>query len=67
MKGEEKVLYEKERETDGRWKRERERWEAQERKNRRDHRQERNLTRILDTVLGEKEKKGTSQIGNLGN
>ena len=47
--------------------RERERWEAQERKNRRDHRQERNLTRILDTVLGEKEKKGTSQIGNLGN
>ena len=47
--------------------RERERWEAQERKNRRDHRQERNLTRILGTVLGEKEKKGTSQIGNLGN
>ena len=41
--------------------------EAKERENRRDHRQERNLTRILDTVLGEKEKKGTSQIGNLGN
>ena len=46
---------------------ERERWEAQERKNRRDHRQERNLTRILDTVVGEKEKKGPRQIGNLGN
>ena len=43
------------------------RWEAEERKNRRDHRQERNLTRILDTVVGEKEKKGPRQIGNLGN
>ena len=66
MKGEEKVLYEKERETDGRWKRERGGRQKKE-KNRRDHRQERNLTRILGTVLGEKEKKGTSQIGNLGN
>ena len=47
--------------------RERERWEAQERKNRRDHRHERNLTRILTTVLGEKEKKGHGQIGNLSN
>ena len=47
--------------------RERERWEAQERKNRRDHRQERNLTRILAKVVGEKEKKGPRQIGNLGN
>ena len=46
---------------------ERERWEAQERKNRRDHRQERNLTRILATVVGEKEKTGPRQIGNLGN
>ena len=36
-------------------------------KNRRDHRQERNLTRILATVVGEKEKKGPRQIGNLGN
>ena len=40
---------------------ERERWEAQERKNRRDHRQERNLTRNLATVVGEKEKTGSRQ------
>ena len=46
---------------------ERERWEAQERKNRRDHRQERNLTRILATLVGEKEKKGPRQTGKLGN
>lgn len=35
---------------------ERERREAKERENRRDLRQERNLTRILATVIGEKEK-----------
>ena len=60
-------MRERERERE-RWEvEERERWEAEERKNRRDHRQERNLTRILDTVVGEKEKKGPRQIGNLGN
>ena len=35
--------------------------EAEERKSRRDHRQERNLTRILATVVGEKEKTGPRQ------
>lgn len=35
--------------------------EAEERENRRDRRQERNLTRILVTVVGEKEKTGPRQ------
>ena len=39
----------------------RERWEVKERENRRDRRQERNLTRILATVVGEKEKTGSRQ------
>ena len=39
----------------------RERWEVKERENRRDRRQERNLTRILVTVVGEKEKTGSRQ------
>ena len=41
--------------------RERERREAEERENRRDHRQERNLTRNLATVVREKEKTGSRQ------
>ena len=43
-------MEERERERGGRQKKE---------KNRRDHRQERNLTRILATVVGEKEKDRT--------
>ena len=35
-----------------------ERWEAEEREERRVHKQERNLTRILAAVVGEKEKTG---------
>ena len=34
----------------------RERREAEEREDKRDHRQEKNLTRILAAVIGEKEK-----------
>ena len=60
---------ERERERGGRQKvggrKERERRKAEERKYRRDRRQERNLTRILATVVGEKEKTGPRQIGNL--
>ena len=45
----------------------RERLETEERENWRDHRQDRNLTRILATVIGEKVKTELRQIGNLGN
>jgi hypothetical protein len=62
VKEAEKVYYEVGREAE-----ERERWEAEERENRRDCRQERNLTRILAEVVREKEKTGPRQIGNLGN
>ena len=39
----------------------RERWEAEGRESRRDRRQDRNLTRILATLVGEKEKTGSRQ------
>ena len=40
---------------------------GKEREDQRDRRQERNLTRILASVVGEKEKTGPRQIGSLGN
>lgn len=47
-------------------KQEREKREAEEREDRRDRRQTRNLTRILAAVVGERDKAGYRQTGNLG-